>query len=153
DRGKKLHDFYLNGLPADHIGPVVDIAHYTFGTGQIRTNQFLPSGGVDFSWTLREFKTDVRPNRRLQIVPDTAKTSPGNDLFRCGPADPRVASLVASLTDDIRNQIANGKLLGANINSIGFSIPPEHDNVNAFEGDEWNGDAAKLGDVRAAFLV
>src|SRR5262249_32759893 len=51
DRGKKLHDFYLNGLPGDHIGPVVDIAHYTFGTGQIRTNQFLPSGGVDFSWT------------------------------------------------------------------------------------------------------
>jgi len=40
-RGKLLHDFYLKGLPSYHVGPVVDIAHYTFGTGQIRTNQFF----------------------------------------------------------------------------------------------------------------
>jgi len=148
DRGKKLHDFYLNGLPGDHIGPVVDIRHYTVGTGQIRTNQLLfGSAPLEFTWTLREFKAVVDPHRRLRIVPDTAKTSPGNDLFRCGSANPHVAAL----TGDIRKKIL--KLLGADINSIGFSISPEHDNANAFEGDEWDGDAAKLGDVRAAFWV
>jgi hypothetical protein len=153
-RGKLLHDFYLNGLPSYHVGPVVDIAHYTFGTGQIRTNQFLhndPASVVDhpFDWTLREFKAVVGADGRLRIVPDTVKTSPGNDLFRSGSVDPRVASL----TLNIRAQI--GRLLGGagpakgvrNINSIGFSISGTVE--NAFEGDERNVD---LGDVSAAFL-
>jgi len=148
-RGKLLHDFYLNGLPRYHVGPVVDIAHYTFGTGQIRTNQFLKNS---FIWTLREFKVVVGSDGRLRIVPDTVKTSPGNDLFRCGSVDPRVASL----TLNIRAQI--GRLLGGagwakgvgNINSIGFSISGTGE--NAFEGDELDTDHVKLGDVSAAFL-
>jgi hypothetical protein len=154
DRGKKLHDFYLNGLPAYRVGPVVDIAHYTFGTGQIRTNQllFLLLSQFDFTWTLREFRTVVGSDGKLRIVPDTAKTSPGNDLFRCGSVDPRVASL----TLNIRAQI--GRLLGlagqakgaGDINSIGFSLPGTGE--NAFEGDQWNQDRAKLGDISAAFL-
>jgi hypothetical protein len=155
-RGKLLHDFYLNGLPRYHVGPVVDIADYTFGTGQIRTNQFLDNNSNQhenpFDWTLREFKAVVGSDGRLRIVPDTAKTSPGNDLFRCGSVDPRVASL----TLNIRAQI--GRLLGAagpangvgDIHSIGFSISGAGE--NAFEGDEWNGDRVKLGDVSAAFL-
>jgi hypothetical protein len=151
-RGKLLHDFYLNGLPSYHVGPVVDIAHYTFGTGQIRTNQFLHNDSPvaanhPFDWTLREFKAVVGADGRVRIVPDTAKTSPGNDLFRSGSVDPRVASL----TFNIRAQI--GKLLGGagpakgmgNINSIGFSISGTVE--NAFEGDELD-----LGDVSAAFL-
>ena len=39
DRGVKLHDFYLKGLPG--VPAIVNIDHYTFGTGQIRTNQFM----------------------------------------------------------------------------------------------------------------
>jgi hypothetical protein len=150
ERGKKLHDFYLNGLPAYRVGPVVDIAHYTFGTGQIRTNQFLLDV-FDFSWTLREFKAVVGSDGKLRIVPDTVKTSPGNDLFRCESVDPRVASL----TLNIRAQI--GRLLGfagraraGDINSIGFSLPGTGE--NAFEGDQWNGERAKLGDISSAFL-
>jgi hypothetical protein len=148
-RGKLLHDFYLEGLPGYHIGPVVAIAHYTFGTGQIRTNQFLHNS---FIWTLREFKAVVGSDGRLRIVPDTVKTTPGNDLFRSGSVDPRVASL----TLDIRMQI--GKLLGAagrakgmgDINSIGFSLSGSGE--NAFEGDMWEPDRVKMGDVSAAFL-
>jgi hypothetical protein len=154
-RGKLLHDFYLKGLPRYHVGPVVDIAHYTFGTGQIRTNQFLHNdSGPDapFDWTLREFKAVVQSDGRLRIVPDTAKTSPGNDLFRSGSVDPRVFSLAL----DIRAQI--GRLLGAagpangagDINSIGFSL--SNTGVNAFEGDESDLDRVKLGDVSAAFM-
>jgi hypothetical protein len=153
-RGKLLHDFYLYGLPSYHVGPVVDIAHYTFGTGQIRTNQFLhndPASAVDhpFDWTLREFKAVVGADGRLRIVPDTVKTSPGNDLFSGSSVDPRVASL----TLNIRAQI--GRLLGGagpangvkDFKSIGFSISGTVE--NAFEGDELEG---YLGDVSAAFL-
>jgi hypothetical protein len=155
-RGKLLHDFYLNGLPRYNVGPVVDIANYTFGTGQIRTNQQLhndsPQQEHPFDWTLREFKAVVGSDGRLRIVPDTVKTSPGNALFRSKSVDPRVASL----TLNIRAQI--GRLLGAagpakgvgDINSIGFSISGTGE--NAFEGDEWDGDRVKLGDVSAAFL-
>lgn len=152
-RGKLLHDFYLNGLPRYHVRPVVDIAHYTFGTGQIRTNQLLHNESSPiFDWTLREFKAVIGSDGRLRIVPDTVKTSPGNDLFRSGSVDPRVATLTLA----IRAQI--GKLLGAagpakgvgDINSIGFSIPGTGE--NAFEGDEWDPERVKLGDVGAAFL-
>jgi hypothetical protein len=152
-RGKLLLDFYLKGLPKYHVGPVVDIAHYTFGAGQIRTNQLLHNESSPIiDWTLREFKAVVGSDGRLRIVPDTVKTSPGNDLFSSGSVDPRVASL----TLDIRAQI--GKLLGAagpakgvgDINSIGFSISAAGE--NAFEGDEWDLERVKLGDVSAAFL-
>lgn len=152
-RGKLLHDFYLDGLRRYRVGPVVDIAHYTFGTGQIRTNQLLHNESSPIiDWTLREFKAVVGSDDRLRIVPDTAKTSPGNDLFRSGSVDPRVASL----TLNIRAQI--GRLLGAagpangmgDSNSIGFSISGTGE--NAFEGDEWDPERVKLGDVSAAFL-
>jgi hypothetical protein len=154
-RGKLLHDFYLRGLPRYHVGPVVDIAHYTFGAGQIRTNQFMHNDSAakpPFDWTLREFKTIVASDGRLRIVPDTVKTNPGNDLFRSGSVDPRVASLVT----DMRAQIGN--VLGAagpskgldDINSIGFAISVA--TTNAFESDEKDGDRMKLGDVSAAFL-
>jgi hypothetical protein len=60
------------------------------------------------------------------------------------------------LTLNIRAQI--GRLLGlagpakgvGDINSIGFSLPGTGE--NAFEGDEWNEQRAKLGDISAAFL-
>ena len=141
-------------MPGYHIGPVVDIAHYPYGTGQIRTNQFLHNDSAEdppFDWALREFKAVIGSDGRLRIVPDTVKNTPGNDLFRSGSVDPRVVSL----TLDIRAQI--GRLLGAagpakglgDINSIGFSLSVGE---NAFEDDEWEPDRAKLGDVSAAFL-
>ena len=91
ERGQKLHDFYLNGKISDrvHIKPVVDIANYTFGSGQIRTNQFMlndPKPPVPpFDWTLREFKA-LEINSTLVIVPDSVKSNPGPDLFAAGTA-------------------------------------------------------------------
>jgi hypothetical protein len=60
ERGKRLHDFYLDGLPASNVGPIVDVAHYALGTGQIRSNQFMLNNKdvrlstPPFDWTLRE---------------------------------------------------------------------------------------------------
>ncbi len=44
-------------LEAAGFGPFVNADHYTFGTGQVRTNNF-----DDFPWTLREFKLVEHPN-------------------------------------------------------------------------------------------
>ncbi len=67
ERGNRLKDFYLNGIPSKNIGPVIHIDNYAPATGQIRTNQFLDQAGK-FVWTLREFKIQaLQPG--LRIVP------------------------------------------------------------------------------------
>jgi len=153
DRGRRLHDFYLNGLPGTGVGSIVDIDHYTFGTGQIRTNQFMLNDSdprlpnPPFDWTLREFKT-FKTNGTLIIVPDSVKTNPGNILFAAGTAGVRISSL----NQDIRAQMKN--ILGAagpgngidDANSIGFNTTGL--GVNAFESDESHPD---LGDIVAAY--
>ena len=152
-RGHRLHDFYLNGLPASHVGPVVDVAHYTFGTGQIRSNQFMLNDtdprlpNPPFDWTLREFKTLLN-NGTLVIVPDSVKTNPGNSLFTAGSNDVRIGSL----NQDIRAQMKSilggvGPANGINdVNSIGFQTTGE--GVNAFESDE---SKPELGDIITAY--
>jgi hypothetical protein len=153
ERGRRLQDFYLNGLPGSNVGPIVDVAHYTFGTGQIRSNQFmlndkdirLPT--PPFDWTLREFKTFLN-NGTLAIIPDSVKTNPGNSIFVAGSNDVRIASL----NQNIRAQMKN--ILGAagpgngvdDVNSIGFQTSGQ--GVNSFESDESNPD---LGDIVAAY--
>jgi hypothetical protein len=153
DRGGRLRDFYLNGLPAAGVGPIVHVDHYTFGTGQIRTNQFMLNDAdprfpiPPFDWTLREFKT-FKTNGTLIITPDSVKTNPGNLLFAAGTTDVRVGSL----NQDIRAQM-KGILGGAgpaggvdDVNSIGFQATGQ--GVNAFESDESNPD---LGDIATAY--
>jgi len=149
ERGKKLHDFYLKGLPPK-VGPIVAIDHYKIGAGQIRTNQFMLNSGAPPSpvdWTLREFKT-LRTNGTLIIVPDSVKTNPGNILFEAGATDPRIGSL----NQDIRVQMKN--ILGGagpkkgvdDVNSIGFLVTGK--GANAFESDEHD---LTLGDIFAAY--
>jgi hypothetical protein len=153
DRGQRLHDFYLNGLPGTGVGAIVDIDHYTFGTGQIRTNQFMLNDPdprlprAPFDWTLREFKT-LKINGTLVIVPDSVKTNPGNLLFAAGGTDVRLASV----NQDIRAQMKN--ILGGtgaqkgidDVNSIGFLTTGL--GINAFESDERD---PNLGDIVAAY--
>jgi hypothetical protein len=159
-RGQKLREFYLEGklgptakpLPS----PVVDIANYTFGSGQIRTNQFMNEGSSKpFDWTLREFKTLVT-NGTLIIVPDTVKTNPGTPLFAKGSTDPRLSVLSQSVRAQLRTILGGDKttLHLDNVNKIGFLISGE--GVNSFESDEKGtsnglaGDPA-FGDIVTAF--
>ena len=155
ERGHRLHDFYLNGLPASNVGPIVDVAHYALGSGQIRTNQFMLNDkdvrlpAPPFDWTLREFKTFPN-NGTLSIIPDSVKTNPGNSLFTAGSTDVRIATL----NQDIRAQMKN--ILGGagpangidDVNSIGFQTAGQ--GVNAFESDE---STPNLGDIVAAYTA
>jgi hypothetical protein len=140
DRGSKLRDFYLNGklTATTSINPVVDIANYSFGTGQIRTNQFMlnsdpkpPAPPID--WTLREFKA-LQINGTLIITPDTVKANPGPDLFAVGTTDLRESALTQSIRSQMKSILGLTGSGLADDNSIGFSISGE--GVNAFESDE-----------------
>src|ERR1700743_2718798 len=96
----------MNGPPASNCGPIVDVPHYTLGTGQIRTNQFMLNDkdvrlpAPPFDWTLREFKTFIN-NGTLTIIPDSVKSNPGNALFVAGSTDTRIAAL----NQDMRAQM------------------------------------------------
>jgi hypothetical protein len=153
-RGTRLHEFYLKGTLSGtaSIKPVVAIANYAIGSGQIRTNQFMLNSDTKpptppFDWTLREFKA-LELNGTLVIIPDSVKSNPGSALFAVGATDPRTISL----SQDIRAQmkkilgIANDPAKIDDVNAIGFSTTGQ--GVNAFESDESQN---TLGDIMVTF--
>ena len=155
-RGAKLHDFYLQGalLGGALKNPVVSIANYAIGLGQIRTNQFMlnsdPKPPPPVDWTLREFKT-LPANGTLVIIPDSVKTVPGTPLFAAAATDPRISAL----SQDIRAQMKDILGIAApgidDVNAIAFSTTGE--GLNAFESDEKapTPTVSNLGDIMAAF--
>lgn len=145
ERGEKLREFYLNGLPGDGVGPIIAIANFSEGSGQIRSNQFLKQAG-NFEWTLREFKLDAA-NKTLKVVPVSVKHNPGNALFEATTSDPRAADLVAEVKNQITD-ILGGDVGPGDVNAFSFLI--RDDKLNSFESNERD---ANLGDVQAAFLV
>jgi hypothetical protein len=143
DRGKKLKDFYLKGLPG--FGPTIHVDNFRGdGNGQIRTNQFLDHGSngppadaakANFDWTLREFKVgrvDPANPSTVFIVPQTVKSNPGTALF-----DPKTKDFrSADFYDVVIGQL--GPLLGGeggigNIDTFSYNNP---DPFNSFESDE-----------------
>lgn len=143
ERGRLLRDFYLKGLPADGVGPVIAVDNFVDGSGQIRTNQFLHQAGV-FDWTLREFKL-LRDAGSIKVVPVTVKTNPGNELLRANSSDARASKfadeVIAQMPDLLGGTGGPGNLL-----TFAFSV---NDNaLNSFESDERD---PHLGDVVAAF--
>ncbi len=143
DRGKKLKDFFLKGLPG--FGPTIHVDNYRGdGNGQIRTNQFLdhgsnrpdptdPSQKPNFDWTLREFKIARSRNpSTILIIPQTVKSNPGTALFDPATTDPRASSFY----DQVIGQL--GPLLGGqggvgSIDTFSYNNP---DTFNSFESDE-----------------
>ncbi|MBT5218727.1 MAG: hypothetical protein HOM16_04480 [Woeseia sp.] len=84
-RARMLHDFYFEGLPAQGVGPVIDVRNFTQGTGQIRTNQFM-AGPNPREWQLREFKlallqTQPTGHGDLRFIPVSTKGTPWGELF------------------------------------------------------------------------
>jgi hypothetical protein len=146
DRGKKLHDLYLKGIPESNVGPFISVDNYRGdGQGQIRTNQFMnhgadpadPGQAGQFIWTLREFRvarTPTGPNgiSSIQIIPQTVKANPGTSLFDASKTNDRAAEFF----DVVNGQI--GPLLGGrggegNIDTFSYNNP---DKFNALESDE-----------------
>ncbi|CAC9561502.1 hypothetical protein [uncultured Gammaproteobacteria bacterium] len=74
----ELEKFFYQGLQHDGVNlpAAINFAHYTHGTGQVRSNQF-----VDSPWQLREFKTDIDANGKTILVADTVKNNPLAELF------------------------------------------------------------------------
>jgi hypothetical protein len=149
ERGDRLRDFFLNGIPAQSIRPVVHIDSYTNIGGQIRTNQFLGQGGAaGFVWTLREFKIqNLQPG--IRIIPVTVKTNPDVTLFSGSAPIDLQAEFVARLAKEI--SALRGGPSGSESSSatIGLSLSaPGDDKFNPFESNE---SQAQRGSVEAAF--
>ncbi len=74
----ELEKFFYQGLQHDGVNlpAAINFAHYTHGTGQVRSNQF-----VDSPWQLREFKTDIDANGKTILIADTVKNNPLAELF------------------------------------------------------------------------
>ena len=149
-RGIRLHDFYLKGLPGAGVGPIVDASHYTFGTGQIRSNQFMANttSGAQFEWTLREFKT-LALNGTLAIVPDSVKSNPGETLFAPGATDVRVAALNQDIRAQMKSIIAGPTASVAAVNEIGFQTTGE--GANSFESNEGSNADKNSGNIDTAY--
>jgi hypothetical protein len=84
-RARMLARFYFRGLPDAGVAPVISAGHFSAGTGQIRTNQFM-TGSQFREWQLREFKLARRqPNANnsspLAFVPVTTKSTAWGPLF------------------------------------------------------------------------
>ena len=123
-RADLLRGFYLDGLPAHGVEPVIRISHFSPGAGQIRTNQFLnePSSPVD--WQLREFKLaqfcagTVGPCA-LQFMPVTVKTNPWGGLFDENSGEPRTRPFMRHFLTQV------DELAVPNLNRFFNAIPDE----------------------------
>ncbi len=74
----ELEKFFYQGLKHNGVSlpAAINFTHYTHGTGQVRSNQF-----VDGPWQLREFKTNIDASGKAVFVADTVKSNPLTELF------------------------------------------------------------------------
>ena len=148
-RGDRLRDFFLNGIPALNIRPVIHIDSYSNIGGQIRTNQFLNQGGPNgIEWTLREFKIqNLQPG--IRIIPATVKTTPDTNLFAgTAPVDLQ-AHFAARIADELQNLRGGPGGSEANAAAIGLNLSrPGDDAFNPFESSE---NVEQRGSVEKAF--
>ena len=123
-RADLLRGFYLDGLPAHGVEPVIRISHFAPGAGQIRTNQFLnqPSSSVD--WQLREYKlaqfcTSTTGPCALQFMPVTVKTNPWGGLYDENSGEPRTRPFMRHFLTQV------DELAVPDLNRFFNSIPDE----------------------------
>lgn len=119
-RRKQLVKAFFTGHPKLEeagIGPFVNADHYTFGAGQVRTNNF-----DDFPWTLREFKLVAHPDAnpykpaRVHAVQVPVSYSPIGDHFNDAMDTPLGPECRESFL------VAMDGLLGDEPNAMSFHI-------------------------------
>ncbi len=125
ERAKRLEEFYYAGLPG--FRPVVHVDHYnasgvtsgygSSGSGQIRTNQFLQTGGFQ-PWLLKEFKTVIDCGGspcNFAIIPTMVRVNPHGPLWNADNADPRAVDFQADTLLQMA-ALGSGNLAGISYN-------------------------------------
>jgi len=108
-RQEELKRAFFKGHPdleAAGFGPFVNAEHYSFGTGQVRTNNF-----DDSPWTLREFKLVEHPvpgqKSRLRAVQVPVAYSPAGDHWNDALDTPHGPECRASFLEAIEGLITD----------------------------------------------
>jgi len=117
ERGHRLELAFFGGEPgliAAGFPPFMSAGHMTFGTGQVRTNNF-----DQFPWTLKEFKLVEGPSGRL--VPDQVPVSanPFGPLLDDGNPHPLGPTCRAAFIDAIDGLVTD------DVNLMALDMPPE----------------------------
>lgn len=109
-RAAQLEQFYFAGLPG--FAPVVRWSHYSAGSGQIRTNQFMNAVGLQ-PWQLREHKLrrDCTTGPCLLLAESvTTQVNPAADLFNPASAHPQAAPFRADFLGRVPGLAALGSI-------------------------------------------
>lgn len=117
-RSKWLERFYFRGLSGAQ--PVVHINHYgRNGRGQVRTNQFMQSGG-GFVWTLREFKlVDGGAGTGWLLDPSPDAVNPWGGLFSPESTHAQTDAFARFLPTQLNN------LSASDLNGITMVVPDQ----------------------------
>ncbi len=116
-RARKLRDFYFTGIPAQNVRAVFDIRNYTFGTGQIRTNQFMSFD----PWVLKEFKFTVENGLSI-VKPVSVKSNPTGFQFN----EARTDALSVQFRTQFLNNMAS--LVNPDINKFFLTVQDDLNN-------------------------
>jgi len=132
-RAKELEKFFYAGLQP--YRPVVHVDHYSAlgvstgygssGTGQIRTNQFMQTGGPA-PWLLKEFKTVIACGTgpcTFHIVPIMVKVNPYGPLWNEDDPHPLGPAFRANTAAPV--QLA--RLSSSELMKIGYEVDLDHD--------------------------
>ncbi|EDM76870.1 hypothetical protein PPSIR1_24629 [Plesiocystis pacifica SIR-1] len=133
-RAEMLRLAFIDGAPsleAEGFGPFMSQQNLTFGTGQVRTNNFDDN---DFIWTLREFK--VVPVGKPSLSAEFGTKPPVQAVARMVPV-PVAANPFGEYWDDDVPGLPNHKacvmalldtvehLMVDDVNLMGVSVPTE----------------------------
>lgn len=95
ERGRKLNEFYFDGIAASSVGPVIHANNFAQETGQIRVNMFM-----ERVWLLKEFKLATEDGKSI-VKPVTVKSNPFGPLFDPNRGDTSATNFRADFINNI----------------------------------------------------
>ena len=128
-----LEQFFYQGVThaGIHLPAAINFAHYTHGTGQVRSNQFF----MTLPWQLREFKTDIDANKNAAFIADTVKDNPFTQLFAA--ENPSETTALKNLRTSFNTDLVNRYLNNILVPEINIDNPSSSNIINgiSLQGD------------------
>ena len=138
DRRRALESFYFRGLRG--FGPVVRHANYGFPHGQVRSNMFVDAAVLNFSWQLREWKTNFDNAGRPVFVPNPVGDNPLAEFYDEASSNPNPAQFTSeqrAFVAHFQNDVLSN-LLAFELANPGFATCPQVNAITAGFSERFN---------------